>query len=77
VAERLREAVMAVATPTADGRTTRTSTSIGVAVTERGAGSLQALLAAADQAMYAAKQGGRNRVAAAAGAVASAPAAAA
>jgi diguanylate cyclase (GGDEF)-like protein len=75
VAERLREAVMAVATPIADGRTARTSTSIGVAVAERGSGSLQALVAAADQAMYAAKHAGRNRVAAATGP--SAPAAAA
>lgn len=82
VAERLREAVLAVATPIADGHTTRTSTSIGVAVAERGTGSLPALVAAADQAMYAAKQGGRNRVAAATAAsapatAASAPAAAA
>ncbi len=63
VAERLREAVTAVSTPIEAGRSVRTSASIGVAVAERGAGSLQALIAAADQAMYAAKQGGRNRVA--------------
>lgn len=63
VAERIRQGVAAMAVPLVGGRVT---ISLGVAEWHRG--SAEALLQDADQAMYAAKRNGRNRVEAAAGA---------
>lgn len=63
VAERLRLAVELLAVTGADDAAVRPTVSIGVATSRLGhAPTLDALLATADQAMYAAKRGGRNRV---------------
>lgn len=61
-AERLRAAVADSAVTVTDGRTIPVTISIGVATFPADAGSGTALIAAADAALYAAKQGGRNRV---------------
>ena len=61
LAERLRTAVADSAVPATDGRTIRVTISIGVASFPADAGSGTAMIAAADAALYAAKQGGRNR----------------
>ncbi|MEE8507092.1 MAG: GGDEF domain-containing protein, partial [Kiloniellales bacterium] len=59
-AERLRQALAAVEVPSEQG-TISFTISIGVVAREGGEG-LTAALDRADKAMYAAKQGGRNRV---------------
>ena len=63
-AERLRAACAALAVPVAAGGTVRPTVSVGTAVT-RGGTDLARVLSAADGALYAAKAGGRDRVAAA------------
>jgi diguanylate cyclase (GGDEF)-like protein len=61
LAERLRAAVADSAVAVTEGRTIPVTISIGVATFPADAGSETALIAAADTALYAAKQGGRNR----------------
>ncbi|MCC6190953.1 MAG: diguanylate cyclase [Anaerolineales bacterium] len=61
VAERLRRAIALTPVPTAADRLPITI-SLGVADAQADVGELAALIARADQAMYAAKQAGRNRV---------------
>lgn len=60
-AERLRAAIEAQPAPTEVGPLGCT-VSIGIATMDAGTGSVDALLKRADQALYAAKHGGRNRV---------------
>ncbi len=62
VAERIREQVADSGGVGPDSARMRLSASFGVASLAAGAASLAELLEQADQAMYAAKQGGRNRV---------------
>jgi diguanylate cyclase (GGDEF)-like protein len=62
LAERLRTAVADTAVPVTEGRTIPVTISIGVATFPADAGSETALIAGADAALYAAKQGGRNRI---------------
>ena len=64
IAERLRQAMVQVPFDLPSGDTRQVTISIGVAL-HRDEESLQSLMARADQALYAAKQGGRNRVCAA------------
>ncbi|MGM9320599.1 GGDEF domain-containing protein [Deinococcus aquaticus] len=61
-AEVLRQAVgsLPVAAPDTEGLTV--TVSVGIAATVRGSGVLSDLIAQADQALYAAKRAGRNRV---------------
>ena len=61
VCERLRELIGIIEVPTARG-TARLSASIGVVAIDAEQESADSALKRADQAMYAAKQGGRNRV---------------
>ncbi len=61
VAERIRNAVARIAIDTEYG-TVRFTTSVGVTDTDERDGSVDALLARADTALYAAKAAGRNRV---------------
>ncbi|QKG70670.1 GGDEF domain-containing protein [Erythrobacter mangrovi] len=61
LAERLREAVSALAIPTGPGHWSRITASIGVARSSRGQG-LSELIARADEALYRAKLRGRDRV---------------
>jgi diguanylate cyclase (GGDEF)-like protein len=61
VAERLRLAVAELVVPWGDIALTIT-TSVGVAVVDNGANTIAELLDHADQALYAAKRAGRNRV---------------
>lgn len=61
-AERLRQAVQALAIPLPDAQPLQFTISIGCATFEGGALSLDELLQRADQALYRAKSGGRNRV---------------
>jgi diguanylate cyclase (GGDEF)-like protein len=61
VAERLRQRVAALEVPTKRG-VLRFTVSIGVAGYPSGGDSVAGLLKAADEALYAAKRGGRNRV---------------
>ena len=61
VAERLRYVVRDNA-PVIDGRRLEVTVSIGVAEAAPGVSQTQALMEAADQALYAAKRAGRNRV---------------
>lgn len=61
VAERLRERVAAIQLPTAHG-VVRFTVSIGIAELAASDVDAESFLARADQAMYAAKQAGRNRV---------------
>ncbi|MET0289201.1 MAG: diguanylate cyclase [Pseudoxanthomonas sp.] len=60
-AQRLRKALERLEVPV-DGQVLRITGSLGVATLEPGDDGLNALLARADQAMYAAKRGGRNQV---------------
>jgi diguanylate cyclase (GGDEF)-like protein len=63
VAERIRDAIAALEIPTDDGRDIiRATTSIGLAAGKAARGDLALLIARADQALYRAKQNGRNRV---------------
>ncbi|MDQ6846721.1 MAG: EAL domain-containing protein [Candidatus Dormibacteraeota bacterium] len=66
VAEAIRVAVRDIALPDGCGLA-RLTASIGIAAYPEHAGDLEQLLAAADRAMYAAKAGGRDRIARAAG----------
>lgn len=63
VAERIRAAVERTPVTLAGGSTVTVTISIGVARLDPSAHDLRALMRAADQALYSAKQGGRNRVA--------------
>lgn len=65
VAERLRKTIAQTALPLTDGRMLRFTVSIGVCAFAAQTVSAQDLLKAADQALYAAKREGRNRVASA------------
>lgn len=62
VAERVREAVAAEPVAVGEASAIRVTVSVGVATFPGDAGEDAALLAAADRALYAAKQWGRNRV---------------
>jgi len=64
LAERLRERVEAASIPWDDGKSLRVTISVGVAQGTAKTRSFDALLSAADQALYRAKNAGRNRVAA-------------
>jgi len=72
-AERLREAIAASTVVSADGQLIRYTASLGVAASQQHGLTLAQLLSRADAAMYAAKQGGRNRVCAALPAAAPVP----
>lgn len=63
IAETLRAAIAEQAVMLGDGRQLRLTASFGVAAGRRDRLGWKALIAAADQALYAAKAGGRNRVA--------------
>ena len=65
VAERMRAAIEGICIPLEDGSSARVTASLGVQCVEAvtGTESIDALLARADTALYAAKEGGRNRVA--------------
>lgn len=62
IAERLRAAVERQPFDIGGGKTASITVSIGVATYPQQVNSLEALVKAADVALYAAKQGGRNRV---------------
>jgi len=64
IAERIRKAVGAAQHPTTQG-SLRVTVSLGLSTWPSGGESPEALLKAADDALYRAKQGGRNRVCAA------------
>ena len=61
-AERLRSAIEATQFTWASGSQARLTVSIGVACTAQGPATPEAILHAADRALYAAKRAGRNRV---------------
>lgn len=62
MAERIRDIVTSHPIPIAPGRSVGLTVSIGVATYPHDADSDEKLIGAADQALYAAKNGGRNRV---------------
>jgi diguanylate cyclase (GGDEF)-like protein len=62
VAERLRQAVELEPVPISLTKTLQITSSIGVSAFPEDAGDPSSLLEAADQALYAAKRGGRNQV---------------
>lgn len=62
VAERLRLAVRALSIPLPDGQTTAVTISLGVAACPAHGSTAEELLRSADQALYAAKGGGRDCV---------------
>ncbi len=62
VAERIRVALAALEIPTADGGRLTVTVSIGVAMLSDDDADVHAALDRADQALYRAKEGGRNRV---------------
>lgn len=61
-AERLRNAIATHAIPITQEQTINVTVSVGLATFPSDAGSEETLIAAADQALYAAKHSGRNRV---------------
>ncbi len=61
-AERLRSAVEATQFSWASGSLARVTVSVGVACTAHGLSTPEAILHAADRALYAAKRAGRNRI---------------
>ncbi|MFP4056416.1 MAG: GGDEF domain-containing protein [Candidatus Brocadiia bacterium] len=61
-AERLRQRLAAAPVPLGDGEALAVTASLGVAVAAEGVDTADALVAAADQALYKAKAAGRNRV---------------
>jgi len=62
LAERVREAVAATPVPLPDGSAAQLTVSLGVAVSSISGFDLEQLLSDADDALYRAKRGGRNRV---------------
>lgn len=62
LAEKIRQGAASLAIPTPDGSAIRASLSIGVAAYPTDGATADELLIAADQAMYASKRGGRDRV---------------
>lgn len=62
VAERLRAAIEKKPFACSGGKSLSLTVSIGVAATPDGSGDVETLFKAADDALYAAKRGGRNRV---------------
>ncbi|MDB5803130.1 MAG: hypothetical protein JWN73_452 [Betaproteobacteria bacterium] len=62
LAERLRLAIEAATVLLPDGRPLKVTASFGVVALSRPSDNLDALLQGADRALYAAKEGGRNRV---------------
>jgi two-component system cell cycle response regulator len=62
IAERLRKAIAAYGFETENGKQISITVSIGVAVYPKDTDTKETLVAVADDAMYAAKQSGRNRV---------------
>ncbi len=61
LAERLRERAAGLAVPLPDGGRVRFTISLGVAQARLGDAAIKDLFAAADDALYAAKRGGKNR----------------
>lgn len=61
-AERLRQLFAATAVPCGKGEGVRCTVSIGIADTRHGGCGFESLIAAADRALYQAKQSGRDRV---------------
>ncbi|WP_153162493.1 diguanylate cyclase [Zoogloea sp. 1C4] len=61
VAEKIRQQIEAAAIPLSGGQSVRVTTSIGIAE-DNGHPDYQRLIERADKALYAAKEGGRNRV---------------
>jgi diguanylate cyclase (GGDEF)-like protein len=62
VAERMRSSIENHPFDVGGGKILRITVSIGTAARDEGLDSPQALVAAADEALYAAKEQGRNRV---------------
>ncbi len=62
MAERIRDFLASYAIPLGPGPTVNLTVSIGVAIYPEDADSAEKLIGAADQALYAAKKAGRNRV---------------
>jgi two-component system, cell cycle response regulator len=62
VAERLRAAIEKKPYACSGGQSLKLTVSIGVAATPDGSGEVETLFKTADEALYAAKRGGRNRV---------------
>ncbi|WP_327194235.1 GGDEF domain-containing protein [Novosphingobium album (ex Hu et al. 2023)] len=60
-AERFRQAVEAESIALPDGKTLQVTASFGIAPLSEATASVEAWLAAADEPLYAAKRGGRNR----------------
>lgn len=63
IAEKVRLGVEALRIQAPDGETVQVTTSQGIAEFPRHAGDVESLKEAADKALYAAKEGGRNRAA--------------
>ncbi len=62
VAERIRQRIETTIIPLGPGKTGRLTVSIGIATAPDDGAELVTLLRAADEALYRAKLGGRNRV---------------
>jgi two-component system cell cycle response regulator len=69
IAERIRHAIAAAPIPVANGEAVHLTVSAGVAAFPEDGLEGEALLAAADEALYAAKRAGRNRTGVAKGAI--------